>query len=116
MDDSTDNDVCVDGGRGAGIWVARNIRYVWNEERIKRVDSGSSGRPSRRVKDGVTNAYWNCQLKAGFRPVRRGTNVGVVVLAEDIEDPTVEIWLDVIKLVDVGMLDRIHNHLAGDHY
>lgn len=57
VDDSTDKDVCVDGGRGAGMWVARNMRYVWKEERIKRVDSGSRGRPSRRVSDGVTNAY-----------------------------------------------------------
>lgn len=113
MDDSTDNDVCVDGGRGAGMCVARNMRYVWNEERIKRVDSGSNGRPSRRVKDGVTNAF---KVSADSRLASfRGTNVGVVVLAEDVEDSAVEIWLDVVELVDVGMLDRIHNHLAGDH-
>ena len=47
--DSTESDVAVEG-MGRGIWVVRNIRYVWTEARMKREANGMTGRPSRRIR------------------------------------------------------------------
>lgn len=43
--DSTDNEVVTEG-TGAVILVARNMWYVWTEERMKRHERGMTGSPS----------------------------------------------------------------------
>ena len=54
----------VDGeGSGIGRWVARNMWYVWTEARMKRQESGMTGRPRRRVRFGSEKA-WSCQYRA----------------------------------------------------
>ena len=35
---------------GGGIFVARNMWYVWTEARMKRQERGMTGRPRRRVR------------------------------------------------------------------
>ncbi len=47
--DSTDREVALEG-RGMGMCVARNMWYVWTEARMKRQESGRTGRPRRRVR------------------------------------------------------------------
>ena len=46
--------------------------------------------------------------------VSEPTNVGIVVLAQDIKDPTVECRFDLVKLCHVGMLDVVHKQFASD--
>jgi len=43
-------------GMGGGTWVARNMLYVWTEERINRQLRGMTGRPRRLIRFWLTKA------------------------------------------------------------
>jgi hypothetical protein len=46
---------------------------------------------------------------------RRETNVGVVVLAQNVENTTIKARLNVVKLGHVCMLDSINKHLTPNN-
>jgi hypothetical protein len=82
---------------------------------MKRHESGRRGRPRRRVRVGVTNA-WNVSILTGGAGRGRTTHIGVVILAENVKDPGVKGGLDVVELVDIGVLHPVDNHFtANDH-
>ena len=77
---------------------------------MKRQDNGRTGKPRRRVREGVTNA-WKMSEQPGIQE-KGGTYIGIIVLAQDVENPAVEGWFDVVELVDIRMLDPIDDHLT----
>lgn len=79
---------------------------------MKRQDRGRRGRPRRRVREGVTKAWLgNVSVRYGQRMWERAY-IGVVILAQDVEDPAVKVGFDVVEFVNVGVLDPVDNHLA----
>jgi hypothetical protein len=44
------------------------------------------------------------------------TYIRVIVLAEYVKHSPVDNGLDIVELVDICMLDPVHQHLATDHY
>lgn len=58
-DDSREIEV-VEGGIGGETCVARNMWYVWTEDRMKRQERGITGRPRRLMRFWLTNACFWC--------------------------------------------------------
>lgn len=58
-EDSIEIDV-LGGEIGGEMWVARNMWYVWTEERMKRHERGMTGRPRRLIRFWLTNACFFC--------------------------------------------------------
>jgi hypothetical protein len=54
----------------------------------------------------MTSQWWRCCGREAY--------IGVVILAENIKDPAVEVWFDVVEFVDVGVLNPVNHHLAAD--
>lgn len=55
-------DVCVEMGRGMGMWAERSMWYVWMEARMKRQERGMTARPRRLVRDGAVKALESVSL------------------------------------------------------